>query len=179
MKGAKGSEPRILKLSEYRRRSRRRLLQIGSAAFVAVFSLGMLTTAGRPLVSRALDPVALHIPQARAEGRFDCTVQRVTDGDTFRCTSGVKVRLSSIDTPEMPGSCRPGRKCAPGDPYAAKAALSALISGRTLQCEAMGKTYDRIAAWCSADGQDLSCAMLRRGHAVRLAQHDSGRRLCS
>ena len=31
---------------------------------------------------------------------FACTVQYVTDGDTFRCSSGTRIRLSSIDTPE-------------------------------------------------------------------------------
>ena len=60
---------------------------------------------------------------------FSCVVRYVTDGDTFRCSNGTRVRLSSIDTPEMPGSCRQGRACAPGDPYAAKAALQRLIGG--------------------------------------------------
>lgn len=112
------------------------------------------------------------------ERAFSCRVQYVTDGDTFRCSDGVRVRLSSIDTPEMPGSCRPGRACAPGDPYAAKAALQRLIGGRTVRCEPVGMTYNRVAAWCSANGVDLSCAMVRSGHAIRLAQHDKDHRLC-
>jgi endonuclease YncB( thermonuclease family) len=109
---------------------------------------------------------------------FSCMVRSVTDGDTFRCTSGTRVRLSSIDAPEMPGSCRPGRNCAPGNPYAAKAALQRLIGGRTVQCEKVGMSYDRVAAWCSANGMDLSCAMVRGGYAVILAQFDRGHRLC-
>lgn len=111
-------------------------------------------------------------------GAFSCTVRSVTDGDTFRCTNGTRVRLSSIDAPEMPGSCRPGRTCAPGDPYAAKAALQRLIGGRTLRCEKVGMSYNRVAAWCSAKGVDLSCAMFRNGYAMRLAQFDQERRLC-
>jgi endonuclease YncB( thermonuclease family) len=107
---------------------------------------------------------------------FNCRVASVTDGDTFRCTSGVRVRLSSIDAPEMPGSCRQGRQCVPGDPFAAKAALSSLIAGRTVQCEAVGKTYGRIAAWCSVGGIDLSCAMVQSGHAIR--RYGRGRRVC-
>ena len=116
-------------------------------------------------------------PRAAAAS-FACTVASVTDGDTFRCSNGTRIRLSSIDTPEMPGSCQPGRNCAPGNPYAAKAALAGLITGRTVQCEPVGKSYKRIAAWCSVGGQDLSCAMVRSGHAVRLPQHDRQRRLC-
>jgi len=112
------------------------------------------------------------------KGAFACSVQYVTDGDTFRCSNGTRVRLSSIDTPEMPGSCRPGRACAPGDPYAAKAALQRLISGRTVRCEPVGMSYNRVAAWCSVNGLDLSCAMVRNGHAIRLPQFDKGRRLC-
>ena len=110
--------------------------------------------------------------------KFTCTVQSVHDGDTFRCTTGERVRLSSIDSPEMPGACRLGRSCAPGDPYAAKAALEGLIGGREVECQPDRKSDDRIAAWCSADGVDLNCAMVRSGHAIRLPQYDAERRLC-
>ena len=109
---------------------------------------------------------------------FACPVASVTDGDTFRCTNGTRIRLSSIDTSEMPGACQPGRKCAPGNPYAAKAALAGLIAGRTVQCEPVGKSYNRIAAWCSVGGQDLSCAMVRSGHAIPLPKFDREGRLC-
>jgi endonuclease YncB( thermonuclease family) len=107
---------------------------------------------------------------------FTCTVAYVTDGDTFRCTSGVRVRLSSIDAPELPGHCRAGRYCVPGDPFAARAALSTLISGRTVTCEPVGTTYGRIAAWCSVGGGDLSCAMVQTGHAI--PRYGRGRRVC-
>jgi endonuclease YncB( thermonuclease family) len=111
-------------------------------------------------------------------GRFSCSVAHVTDGDTFRCSNGTRVRLASIDTPEMPGACRPGRSCAPGNPYAAKAALQRLIGGRTVQCQSVGMSYNRVAAWCSVNGVDLSCAMVRSGHAIGLARHDREGRLC-
>lgn len=115
----------------------------------------------------------------RADGTFSCTVASVTDGDTFRCTSGVRVRLSAIDTAEMPGSCRKGRACAPGNPHAAKAVLARLISGKTVRCEPAGKSYNRVAAWCSVGAVDLSCAMVRSGHAIRLPKYDRAGRLCS
>lgn len=108
---------------------------------------------------------------------FSCEVSYVHDGDTFRCSDGTRVRLSAIDAPEMPGACRPGRACASGDPWQAKAALESLIGQRTVECRATGTTYNRIAAWCSVNGSDLSCAMLRTGHAVRLARFDSANRL--
>ena len=72
---------------------------------------------------------------AESHDLFVCTVDSVTDGDTFRCTDGTRIRLSAIDTAERPGSCRPGRNCAPGNPYAAKSALAGMISGRTVKCQ--------------------------------------------
>jgi endonuclease YncB( thermonuclease family) len=122
-------------------------------------------------------PVA-PLGRATSGSTFPCAVAYVTDGDTFRCSNGTRIRLSSIDTPEMPGSCRPGRQCAQGDPYAAKAALQRLIGGRTVQCEPVGMTYNRVAAWCHVNGVDLSCAMVRSGHAIRLPQYDRPGRLC-
>lgn len=39
-------------------------------------------------------------------------------------------------------------------------------------------SYNRVAAWCSVNGMDLSCAMVRGGYAVKLVQYDRERRLC-
>lgn len=130
------------------------------------------TPSGPPIVP------GVTVIRPKHSGAFSCTVRSVTDGDTFRCSNGVRVRLSSIDTAEMPGACRQGRACAPGNPYAARAALQRLIAGRTVQCEAVGTSYNRVAAWCLVNGIDLSCAMVRNGDAVWLPQHDRGRRLC-
>ncbi len=137
---------------------------------------GVRTPPGAPGGPPKVESVTVVRP--KHGGAFSCTVRSVTDGDTFRCTNGTRVRLSSVDAPEMPGSCRPGRTCAPGDPYAAKAALQRLIGGRAVQCDKVGTSYSRVAAWCSVDGKDLSCSMVRNGHAVRLPQFDRERRLC-
>ena len=152
---------------------------IGAAFLLAAMQtdLGGRTQPGAPAGPPKVDKVTVVRPMV-VVAKFTCTVQSVHDGDTFRCTTGDRVRLSSIDSPEMPGACSPGRSCAPGDPYAAKAALEGLIGGRTVQCEPDYRSDDRIAAWCSADGVDLSCAMLRSGHAIRLPQYDAERRLC-
>jgi endonuclease YncB( thermonuclease family) len=121
---------------------------------------------------------APHPQQLAVDGpRFSCRVAYVHDGDTFRCTDGKRVRLAAIDAPEMPGVCQLGRACAPGDPLRAKAALEGLISGRTVECQATGTTYNRIAAWCSVGATDLSCAMLRGGQAIRLPRFDPRGRL--
>ncbi len=110
---------------------------------------------------------------------FLCAVLTVTDGDTFRCTDGTRVRLAAIDAPEL-GPCRGrrGRICAPGDGQASKRALERLIGGRALRCRRVGWSYRRAVAWCEAGGIDLSCAMVRGNWAVRLPQYDRGNRLC-
>ncbi len=108
---------------------------------------------------------------------FLCTVASVTDGDTFRCTDGTRVRLQAIDAPEM-DNCQKGRACAPGDPLKARAALGRIALNKTLRCERTGNSYNRVTAWCRIGGADLSCAMYRGGWAIRLAKYDRPRRLC-
>lgn len=97
---------------------------------------------------------------------FTCQVASIHDGDTFRCADGTRVRLSAIDTPEMPGACQRGRQFAPGDPHAARNALAGMIAGRTVQCRRVGMSYNRVVALCSVGRRDLSCAMWRSGYAV-------------
>ena len=77
------------------------------------------------------------------------------------------MRLYGIDAPEMPGACRPGRRCTPGDPYAARDHLRDLTRGRSVRCEEMDvDSYGRPVVRCLADDQDISCAMVASGHAV-------------
>jgi micrococcal nuclease len=108
---------------------------------------------------------------------FLCAAPTITDGDTVRCADGTRVRLAAVDAPEIT-ICRKGRTCAPGDGQPAKRALAQLVGGRNLSCRASGKSYNRVVAWCSAGGQDLSCAMWRGGYAIRLEQFDREQRLC-
>lgn len=106
---------------------------------------------------------------------FLCTVVSVTDGDTFRCADGTRVRLQAIDAPEA-GPCPRGRGCTPGDPRKSRAVLTRIVLHKKLRCERTGKSYDRVTAWCSVAGADVSCAMYRGGWAVRLPQYDRPRR---
>lgn len=77
------------------------------------------------------------------------------------------MRLYGIDAPEMPGSCRPGRACTPGDPYAARDYLRVLTGGRDVRCDQRDiDDYGRRVVRCTADGADIGCAMVAAGHAV-------------
>jgi endonuclease YncB( thermonuclease family) len=100
-------------------------------------------------------------------GLFLCVVLYVTDGDTLRCQDGTRVRLAGIDAPELPGHCATWRRCTAGDPFKAKANLGRLAMGHTARCEAVGRSYERILAFCTIGGTDLACAQLRGSYAVR------------
>jgi len=96
-----------------------------------------------------------------------CVSPTVVDGDTLRCGS-TRIRLSSIDAPELPGHCRPGRECTPGDPYVSSGNLRSLVSGQAVECRQVDTDhYGRVVARCSAQGRDLSCAQVKGGFAVK------------
>lgn len=106
---------------------------------------------------------------------FVCAAPYVIDGDTLQCSHGPRVRLARIDAPEMPGHCRAGRNCAPGDPFEAKAALVEVIGRRDLDCTPVSASprggsaldrYGRIVARCSVNGTDLGEYMLAGGLAI-------------
>lgn len=95
-----------------------------------------------------------------------CRSPRVLDGDTLDC-GGRRIRLYGIDAPELPGHCRPGRDCTPGDPFASQARLRSLTRGEVACGEVDVDVYGRSVARCTGPEGDLSCAMLESGHAVR------------
>lgn len=100
----------------------------------------------------------------RPAGTIACAHPRIIDGDTLEC-GGTRIRLAGIDAPEMPGHCRKGRDCVAGNPHEAKDALRVLASGG-ISCTPQGTdTYGRTIARCTASGRDLSCAMVKGGHA--------------
>lgn len=101
---------------------------------------------------------------------------RVIDGDTFYLTdfagcppyaigrAGCKIRVHGADTPER------------GEPgyHAATRYLRALIAGRRLTCDVIGRSYDRAVARCYVADGDLACLLIASGHARRT--HHAGRR---
>ncbi|MHA0320338.1 thermonuclease family protein [Sphingomonas melonis] len=104
-----------------------------------------------------------------------CTV---TDGDTIRC-NGERIRLLGIDATELPGHCRTGRNCAPGDGYASKRSLANAMVG-TIRISRVGEDhYGRTLAILSSDRGDLSCWQIQHGEAVYKPQWDDGRRVAS
>lgn len=108
--------------------------------------------------------------------KWTTTSCRAIDGDTLKC-SKQSIRLLAIDTPELPGHCRKGRRCAPGDPYKAKAALAKLTHGRLTIEPIKNDRYGRtIAQVSTARTGDFSCAMLKAG-ATYKSKWDDGYRI--
>ncbi|MBC7520382.1 MAG: DUF1294 domain-containing protein, partial [Sandarakinorhabdus sp.] len=104
---------------------------------------------------------------ASASG-FACINPSHHDGGAIHCAGADRSdRMFGIDAPEMPGACRPGRRCTSGDPFAARDHLAALTAGHSITCEqADTDHYGRRVVRCAADGADLSCAMVADGFAV-------------
>lgn len=92
---------------------------------------------------------------------------RAVDGDTLRCGTE-RIRLLEIDSPEMPGHCRKGRVCAPGDPFAAKKSMADFISGQNLVVRVYAvDLYGRDVADVRVNDESASCHQIRTGNAIR------------
>lgn len=105
---------------------------------------------------------------AAAAGSFLCEQPSHHDGDNLRCANVQgSMRLQGIDAPEMPGACRPGRRCVDGDPFAARDYLRDLTRGKTLECtQEDTDSYGRAIVNCTAGRVNISCEMIASGHAV-------------
>lgn len=151
----------LLRLEARRRKDRRNATKLFVTVASVTFAGGMLVTNPPTALLSRVRPTP-----ANVAGAITCTSPSVTDGDTLRC-GDVRIRLSSIDAPEMPGHCRPGRACTPGDPYASQANLARLVQGMEMACAQEDvDRYGRIVARCSVAGRDLSCAQVEGGFAV-------------
>lgn len=100
------------------------------------------------------------------------TITAVHDGDTVRA-GPERIRLAAIDAPELRGSpaCRDVRRDSRDCDYAAgersRLALAGVLKGRRIQIERRGTDrYRRTIGRLYADGIDISCWMVRFGHAV-------------
>lgn len=81
-----------------------------------LFIMGLALVSGTVIVKDLFTPPEpIHITNGLA-----------IDGDTF-VAAGVHYRLLAMDAPELPGHCRPGRKCVEGDPYKAKWMLQLML----------------------------------------------------
>lgn len=92
------------------------------------------------------------------------SVRYVTDGDTFRLITGERIRIAGIDAPENHADqARCPAELALGD--AAAAPASALLDGRTVAIERVGRSYDRTVARVTLDGRDLASLLVDMGVA--------------
>ncbi|WP_129793919.1 thermonuclease family protein [Sphingosinicella sp. CPCC 101087] len=128
-----------------------------------------------------------------AGSTFTCTPVRVWDGDgPIWCAEGPRIRLAGIAAREMDGSCRDGHPCPRAPAQAARDHLASLLGqpvgrsreghvlvrGAPLTCRSDGNGRgSRTAAWCAtAEGVDLSCAMVDSGMAARWDRYWRGHR---
>ena len=119
-----------------------------------------------------------------AAALFLCTVTSIYDGDgPIHCRERdpigkpIKIRLSGIAAREMSGRCNANQPCPKASAQAAKAALTRLVSRKTLKCRQTGTSYSRVVATCLVEGVDVSCAMVRTGTVLRWARYDPTGRL--
>lgn len=88
-----------------------------------------------------------------------------------------RVRLLGIDAPEMPGHCRKGRTCAPGNLEKSKAHLAKLTARGVTIAPVTRDRCGRTVAQVYAGQRNVACEQLRAGMAIYIAKWDNGRRL--
>lgn len=111
-----------------------------------------LLAAGAMLVSAASGE--------RQRGR----VAWVADGDTFRLESGERIRIAGIDAPEtQPGNAKCRSELVRGKTATARAV--ALLKGREVRLERVGRSYNRTVARVWLDGGDVAGALVAAGAA--------------
>lgn len=115
---------------------------------------------------------------------FSCTPTAVWDGDgPVWCEEGPRIRIAGIAARERDDSCRSGHPCPDATGLEARDRLVALVGkpigknghghvlveGPTMRCLSTGSAGGkRTGAWCiSPVGGDLSCEMVRGGHAAK------------
>jgi endonuclease YncB( thermonuclease family) len=143
------------------------LMTIGAVSIGVLIGLNLPGIGALPALPGSITEAVPDWRDSTAGDSFTCRNPFVVDGDTLRC-GNERVRLQGIDAPEKPGSCRPGRDCVAGDPFASTEHLRALTGRAPLTCTREDvDRYGRTIARCEAAGVDLSCAQIEAGHAVR------------
>ena len=98
---------------------------------------------------------------APAEVRESVTIKSCYDGDICRTTSGEKIRLACIDTPELGG-----KRAQPKRAKAARDRLRGLVVGRTVNLRRITTDrYGRTVGELYIDGMNVQQAMVASRHA--------------
>lgn len=88
----------------------------------------------------------------------------VHDGDTMR-VDGVSVRLQGVDAEEL---------AEPNGP-AARDALEEIAGDQPVTCRVVGRSYNRVVAFCvTASGVDVNAEIIRRGAALDCGRYSRG-----
>src|SRR5690606_370563 len=87
----------------------------------------------------------------------------VIDGDTFRLESGERIRIADAAETD-PGQAKCRAEIARGN--AATQEARALLDGRTVTIERVGRSYNRTIATIRFDGRDVATMLVARGIAA-------------
>lgn len=88
----------------------------------------------------------------------------VTDGDTFRLTTGERIRIAGIDAPET----QPDQAHCPAEIALGRAATlraRALILNREIAVQRIGRSWNRTVARVRVGGRDAGAALVAAGAA--------------
>jgi micrococcal nuclease len=105
------------------------------------------------------DPCEAPLPSPGT--RFSGSVRYVGDGDSIcvgnsgNSSTWIEVRVADFYAPELHSA---------GGPQA-KAAMERIAMGRSLQCVAEKRSYDRVVAECTLNGTSIGDLMRREGVA--------------
>jgi micrococcal nuclease len=105
------------------------------------------------------DPCTAPLPSPGTS--FSGAVRYVGDGDSIcvgsssNASTWIEVRVADFYAPELHSSSGPG----------AKAATERIAMGRTVQCLAGKRSYDRVVAQCTLNGTSIGELMRREGVA--------------
>ncbi len=101
-------------------------------------------------------------------------VKSVHDGDTFRCSDDLRVRVWGIDTPEVP----PAVKVAEPGGFEARDYLRSYISDKTLRCIDKGKSWNRKVGQCFVNFNnqqlDIALPLIIKGFAIEKEKYSKG-----
>ena len=106
----------------------------------------------------------------QARGRVSGQVASVTDGDTFRLTTGERIRIAAIDAPEVEwGQARCPDEIRQG--LAAKRAAARLIQGQPIEFVRVGRSYQRTVALVWLRGESVAAELMKIGAAKPWPRH--------